>query len=39
MASRLIPVERIERAILALRGHRVMLDEDLALLYEVEIKR
>jgi hypothetical protein len=38
MASRFIPIERIERAILALRGHRVMLDEDLALLYEVEIK-
>ena len=34
----LIPVERIERAILALRGNRVLLDADLALLYGVETK-
>jgi hypothetical protein len=34
----LVPVERIERTILVIRGHRVMLDADLALLYEVEIK-
>ena len=34
----LIPVERIERAILVLRGHKVMVDADLALLYEVEVK-
>jgi hypothetical protein len=34
----LIPTERIERAILVLRGHRVMLDADLAALYEVEVK-
>ena len=35
----LIPVERIERAILFLRGHRVMLDEELASLYGVPTKR
>ena len=34
----LVPVERIERAILVIRGHKVMLDADLALLYEVEVK-
>jgi hypothetical protein len=31
-----IPVERIERAILLVRGQRVMLDRDLATLYGVE---
>jgi len=34
----LVPVERIARAILILRGHRVMLDADLAALYEVETR-
>jgi ORF6N domain len=34
----LIPVERIERAIVAVRGEKVMLDSDLAALYEVETK-
>jgi hypothetical protein len=34
----LIPVERIERAILVLRGQKVMLDADLAALYGVEAK-
>ncbi|OFW51958.1 MAG: DNA-binding protein [Acidobacteria bacterium RIFCSPLOWO2_12_FULL_68_19] len=34
----LIPVERIERAILLFRGHRVMLDEELASLYGVQTK-
>ncbi|MBN2194499.1 MAG: ORF6N domain-containing protein [Polyangiaceae bacterium] len=34
----IVPVERIERAILVIRGHRVFLDADLALLYEVEVK-
>ena len=34
----LIPVERIERAILLIRGHKVLLDADLALLYGVETK-
>lgn len=35
----LIPLARLERAILLLRGHRVMLDADLAALYEVSVKR
>jgi len=34
----LVPVERIERAILVLRGHRLLLDADLAVLYGVETK-
>jgi hypothetical protein len=34
----LIPVERIERSILLIRGHKVMLDRDLASLYEVTTK-
>ena len=34
-----IPAERIERAIIVLRGHRVMLDADLAVLYGVTTKR
>jgi len=29
----LVPVERIERAILSIRGEKVMLDSDLAELY------
>ena len=33
-----IPIERITQAILLIRGHKVMLDEALATLYEVEIK-
>jgi hypothetical protein len=36
--SSLIPTERIERAIVALRGGRVMLDADLAALYGVPVK-
>ena len=35
-AASLIPVERIERAILLIRGHKVMLDRDLATLYGVK---
>jgi hypothetical protein len=35
----LIPVERIERAILSIRGEKVMLDSDLAQLYGVETRR
>ena len=31
-------IERIERAILVLRGHKVMFDTDLAALYEVETR-
>ena len=35
----LIPVERIERLILLIRGHKVMLDRDLAYLYGVGLPR
>jgi hypothetical protein len=34
----LVPVERIERAILSIRGEKVMLDSDLAELYGVETR-
>jgi hypothetical protein len=34
----IIPAERIENCIYLLRGQRVMLDDDLAILYEVETK-
>ena len=34
----LVLVERIERAILAIRGHKVLLDADLATLYGVDTK-
>ena len=33
-----IPMERITQAILLIRGHKVLLDSDLAELYEVDIK-
>jgi hypothetical protein len=33
------PIERIERSILLLRGHKVLLDADLAALYGVTTKR
>jgi hypothetical protein len=35
----LIPAERIEKAILLIRGQKVLLDRDLAELYEVPTKR
>lgn len=35
----LIPVERVEHAILVLRGRRVILDSDLAALYGVTVSR
>lgn len=35
MSKELIPVERIEKRIILLRGQKVMLDRDLAELYEV----
>jgi hypothetical protein len=38
-STSLIPVERIERSILLIRGHKVMLDSDLAELYGVTTKR
>jgi hypothetical protein len=34
----LIPIERIERSILLIRGHKIMLDRDLASLYGVPTK-
>jgi hypothetical protein len=34
----IIPVERIHRSILLIRGHKVILDKDLAGLYGVETK-
>jgi phage regulator Rha-like protein len=37
--SDLVPIERIERAILVIRGHKVLLDADLATLYGVETRR
>ncbi len=36
--ANLIPIERIEKAIYLIRGEKVMLDRDLALLYGVETK-
>lgn len=36
--TRLVVQERIRQAIVALRGHRVMLDADLSILYQVETK-
>ena len=38
MSDTVIPVERIERAIYLIRGHKVMLDRDLAVLYGVETR-
>ena len=38
MKASLVPAARIERAILLLRGHKVLLDADLAALYEVETR-
>ena len=35
----LMPVERIEQAVVRIRGHNVMLDQDLAQLYKVTTKR
>jgi hypothetical protein len=38
MPTHLVPVERIEHAILLIRGQKVMLDSDLAALYAVEVR-
>jgi hypothetical protein len=38
MGMALVRVERIERAMLTVRGHHVLLDADLAVLYGVEVK-
>ena len=35
MKAELVPVEHVERVILVLRGHKVILDKDLASLYRV----
>ncbi len=37
-ANSIVPTERIERHILLIRGHKVMLDSDLAELYGVEVR-
>ena len=39
MMKGFIPQERIERRIFMIRGHKVMLDRDLAELYGVPTKR
>src|SRR3989338_9097777 len=39
MGSSVVPIERIEKRIFRLRGHKVMLDSDLARLYGVPTKR
>jgi len=38
MSNELVPVEVIENRIFLIRGHKVMLDKDLAFLYEVPTK-
>src|SRR5258708_7699303 len=38
MEINLVPAERIEKAILSIRGQKVMLDKDLAQLYDVPTK-
>jgi phage regulator Rha-like protein len=38
MSTNLVPVERIEQAILLIRGQKVMLDSHLAALYHVETR-
>lgn len=38
MNSEIMPSERIERAIVLIRGRKVMLDADLAELYGVQTK-
>ncbi len=35
----LMPTEKIDRAILIIRGHKVMLDSDLAEIYGVKTSR
>ena len=35
----LMPIEIIERKIYMIRGHKVLLDSDLAALYGVEVKQ
>lgn len=39
MAKDIVPQEELETKIYVIRGHRVMLDRDLARLYGIEVKR
>ena len=39
MATEMVPAVSIERSIRLVRGQKVLLDEDLARLYEVPVKR
>ena len=39
MAKQIIPVERIEQTILELRGQKVIIDADLAIIYGTTTKR
>ena len=39
MSNKLVSISDIESKIFQIRGKRVMIDEDLALLYEVETKQ
>jgi hypothetical protein len=39
MSDSIVPIETIERRILTIRGHKVMLDADLAYIYGVSTKR
>jgi hypothetical protein len=39
MKNKLIPTEKIDRAILFIRGQKVMLDSDLAVIYGVKTSR
>ena len=38
MSTTLIPADRIAKAILLVRGHKVLLDVDLSVLYQVHTK-
>jgi len=38
MKGELVPTQRVEQVIVVLRGHRVILDSDLAALYGVETR-
>jgi hypothetical protein len=38
-STELVPIERVERSILLIRGQRVLLDVDLATVYGVAVKR
>ena len=37
--NEIIPIEKIQQRILIIRGHRVMMDADLAIIYGVTTKR